>query len=78
MRLIRTNKGQISFKVGRTGILFSGKSKIFLDFHSLGFSSDLIERGRHKKTSDGMITPKTIVDWVESNSQLDEILVPNI
>lgn len=24
MRLIRTNKGQISFKVGRTGILFSG------------------------------------------------------
>lgn len=59
------------YKVTRSGdtiILFPDEKTQKIKFYDLtGMTYDAYETGTHKKTSDGMITPSIIKNWIEKN-----------
>lgn len=44
-----------------------GKKYVVTNPAIKGVSPDTFERGQRKKTSDGMVTPKEVCDWIEDH-----------
>ena len=58
------------YRVGRAGwtILVwdpNGAKRVTNAGHVLGLPPQVVERGQWKQTTDGMVTPRKIADWIE-------------
>ncbi len=70
MRTLTIGKDTWHYLIGTSAVVVKGtdgKRKIVGIDAVAGRSHDTIERGRRKKTSDGMVTPQHVRDYIEKH-----------
>lgn len=71
MRTLKLDDGsEWKFKIGTAYVILKspeGKRRNVSISQLTGRSWDTIERGKHKKTSDGMVTPRHIREYILAN-----------
>lgn len=68
MRILNISNGIIQWKTGKSFtkiIMPDGKSTVEFNSELVGVSDSDFERGQYKQTSDGMVTPTHIVEFVK-------------
>jgi len=66
-RKIEVNGKTFQYLIGRSAVVIyddTDKRHYARVDEVKGLSPDIIERGRYKKTSDGMVTPKNVAHWI--------------
>jgi hypothetical protein len=68
-RTVVTRLGTFRYRFGVTSVVIViGDKKRVIDYSTLtGRSWDTLERGQHKRTSDGMVTPDDVREYIEQH-----------
>ena len=69
MRKLTTDKGVFGWRAGESGVVIqkpNGK-KVFVGLMDLGINPNDFEKGQYKRTTDGMITPSIVANWINNN-----------
>jgi len=71
MRKIHTGTQVWEYRIGKGAVVIQppdGRKKIVVDLSTLtGRSWNVLERGQHKMTSDGMVTPGDVKKYIEDH-----------
>jgi hypothetical protein len=72
MRNITVNNQEWQFRIGKSNVLFQSPEgkKTAVGFDKVtGRSWYTIERGKHKGTTDGMVTPRHVASYIQKHLQ---------